>query len=112
MPGRLNNLHPALQDKKVKGKIDARNKLETYVYNIKSSVEDKLKDKISEEEADTVKKAVADALEWCATALVSCVADRLCCSTEDDLPACCSVISADIAQRLAGRSRPAVHLHF
>lgn len=55
-----------LQDKKVKGKIDARNKLETYVYNIKSSVEDKLKDKISEEEAETVKKAVSDALEWCA----------------------------------------------
>jgi heat shock protein 5 len=54
----------AEQDKKVKGKIDARNKVETYVYNIKSSVEDKLKDKISEEEAETVKKAVADALEW------------------------------------------------
>jgi heat shock protein 5 len=54
----------AEQDKKVKGKIDARNKLETYVYNIKSSVEDKLKDKISEDDAESVKKAVADALEW------------------------------------------------
>mmetsp|Transcript_6958 Transcript_6958/g.20314 ORF Transcript_6958/g.20314 Transcript_6958/m.20314 type:complete len:673 (+) Transcript_6958:162-2180(+) len=51
-------------DKKVKGKVDARNKLETYVYQIKSSVEDKLKDKISEEDAEKVKKAVADTLEW------------------------------------------------
>lgn len=33
-------------DKKVKGKVDARNKLETYVYQIKSSVEDKLKGKV------------------------------------------------------------------
>jgi hypothetical protein len=65
----------------VKGKIDARNKLETYVYNIKSSVEDKLKDKISDEEAETVKKAVADALEWCAAAAtaarVSCAIHRV-----------------------------------
>ena len=79
--GRLDHsttLRPALQDKKVKGKIDARNKLETYVYNIKSSVEDKLKDKISEEEAESVKKAVADALEWCAAASVSYAAHRVC----------------------------------
>ena len=53
-----------LQDKQVKGKIDARNSLETYVYNIKSSVEDKLKGKISEEEAEKVKKAIADTVEW------------------------------------------------
>ena len=52
------------QDKKVKGKIDARNSLETYVYNIKSSVEDKLKGKISEDEAEKVKKAIADTVEW------------------------------------------------
>lgn len=76
----------------MKGKIDARNKLETYVYNIKSSVEDKLKDKISEEEADTVKKAVADALEWCAAAaaaLVSCNARQSVLLNRYDLPAQC-----------------------
>ncbi len=33
-------------DRKVKGKVDARNKLETYVYQIKSSIEDKLKSKV------------------------------------------------------------------
>jgi len=54
----------AEQDKKVKGKIDSRNSLETYVYNMKSSVEDKLKGKISEEDAEKVKKAIADTMEW------------------------------------------------
>lgn len=33
----------AEQDKKVKAKIDARNQLETYIYNMKSTVEDKMK---------------------------------------------------------------------
>jgi hypothetical protein len=34
------------QDKAVKGKIDARNSLETFLYNAKSTVEDKAKDKV------------------------------------------------------------------
>ena len=53
-----------VQDKKVKGKIDARNSLETYVYNLKSSVEDKLKGKISEADAAKVKSAIAETVEW------------------------------------------------
>lgn len=48
----------------MKGKIDARNALETSVYNMKSSVEEKLKDKISEEDAKKVKAAIADINEW------------------------------------------------
>ncbi len=52
------------QDKKVKGKIDARNQLETYVYNMKSTVEDKLKDKIEEEDKDKIKEALKEAQEW------------------------------------------------
>jgi len=51
-------------DKKVKERVDARNALETYCYNMKSSAEDKLKDKLSEEERKTVSEAVAEALEW------------------------------------------------
>ncbi|KAK9808266.1 hypothetical protein WJX73_005089 [Symbiochloris irregularis] len=51
-------------DKKVKGRIDARNKLETYCYNMKSTIGDKLGDKISEEDKETVKEAVDEALEW------------------------------------------------
>ena len=48
----------------MKGKIDARNSLETYVYNLKSSVEDKLKGKISEADATKVKSAIAETVEW------------------------------------------------
>lgn len=54
----------AEQDKAVKGRIDARNSLETYCYNMKSTIEDKLGDKLGDEEKDTVKTAVDDALEW------------------------------------------------
>jgi hypothetical protein len=32
-----------LQDKAVKAKIDAKNQLETYIYSVKSTVEDKAK---------------------------------------------------------------------
>lgn len=34
------------------------------MYNTKSSIEDKLKEKVSQEDAETVKKAVSDTLEW------------------------------------------------
>lgn len=36
----------AEQDKAVKARIDAKNQLETYAYNLKSTVEDKAKDKV------------------------------------------------------------------
>ncbi len=54
----------AEQDKAVKAKIDARNQLETYVYNMKSTVEDKLKDKIDAEDRDKIKTAIKEAQEW------------------------------------------------
>lgn len=38
----------------VKGRIDARNSLETYCYNMKSTIEDKLGDKTSDDEKATV----------------------------------------------------------
>ena len=38
----------------VKGRIDARNSLETYCYNMKSTIEDKLGDKVSDEQKETV----------------------------------------------------------
>ena len=46
----------AEQDKAVKAKIDARNKLETYCYNMKSTLSDKLGDKLDEEEQETVSR--------------------------------------------------------
>lgn len=45
----------AEQDRAVKAKIDARNKLETYCYNMKSTLSDKLGDKLDEEEKETVR---------------------------------------------------------
>lgn len=56
----------AEEDKKVKEKIDARNSLETYIYNMKNQIndKDKLADKLEAEEKEKVEAAVKDALEW------------------------------------------------
>ena len=44
----------AEQDKAIKAKIDARNKLETYCYNMKSTLSDKLGDKLDEDDKEKV----------------------------------------------------------
>ena len=44
----------AEQDKAVKAKVDARNALETYCYNMKQTIEDKLGDKLDEDDKDKV----------------------------------------------------------
>ncbi len=49
----------AEQDKLVRDRVDARNKLETFCYNMKSSVENKLKDKLKDDERKTVRGAAA-----------------------------------------------------
>jgi len=56
----------AEEDKKVKERIDARNQLETYVYNMKNTVgdKDKLADKLEAEEKEKVEEALKEALEW------------------------------------------------
>jgi heat shock protein 5 len=57
----------AEEDKKVKDRIDGRNALEGYLYNVKNSIEDEEKGvggKISSEDKDTVSEAVKEALEW------------------------------------------------
>ncbi|KAG7393838.1 Luminal-binding protein 5 [Phytophthora pseudosyringae] len=52
------------EDKKVKDRIDGRNALEGYLYSLKNNVEDKLEDKIDEDDKDTVLTAVQDAMDW------------------------------------------------
>eukprot|EP01024_Parvocaulis_polyphysoides_P041976 TRINITY_DN3848_c0_g3_i1.p3 TRINITY_DN3848_c0_g3~~TRINITY_DN3848_c0_g3_i1.p3 ORF type:complete len:115 (-),score=42.01 TRINITY_DN3848_c0_g3_i1:314-658(-) len=52
------------QDKKVKARVDARNNLESYCYSMKQTVDDKLADKLDEDEKDKIKQAVSEALEW------------------------------------------------
>jgi len=56
----------AEEDKLVKEKIDARNSLETYCYNMKNQVgdSDKLADKLEEEDKTTISDAVQEALDW------------------------------------------------
>ncbi|GMH34446.1 hypothetical protein BSKO_02280 [Bryopsis sp. KO-2023] len=54
----------AEQDKLVKEKVDARNSLETYCYNMKNTIEDKLGEKLEEDDKTKVTEAVQEALEW------------------------------------------------
>ena len=48
------------EDKKVKAKVDARNSLETYLYSMKNTVDDKL----DEDDKSTIQDAVKEGLEW------------------------------------------------
>lgn len=52
------------EDKKVKDRIDGRNGLEGFLYNLKNTVEEKLADKLSEDDKETITKTVQDALDW------------------------------------------------
>ncbi|KAH9617337.1 hypothetical protein KSS87_001628 [Heliosperma pusillum] len=54
------------EDKKVKERIDSRNSLESYIYNMKNQVndKDKLADKLESDEKEKIETAVNEALEW------------------------------------------------
>ncbi|KAL3638148.1 molecular chaperone bip1 [Castilleja foliolosa] len=53
------------EDKKVREKIEARNKLETYIYNVKSSINsDEFGGKIESEDKETIEGALKEAMEW------------------------------------------------
>merc|ERR1711939_42344 len=56
----------AEEDKKVKGKVEAKNSLENYLYSMKNTVTDqkKLGEKISEEDKQTVLDAVEEGIKW------------------------------------------------
>jgi len=54
----------AEEDSKEKAKIQARNELEAYLYNLKNSINDTLKDKLTEDESSTLNTAVNDGLDW------------------------------------------------
>jgi len=53
-------------DKEAKGKIDARNSFESYVYSMRNTIEDpeKLKDKLDPEDIETINEALEEAKEW------------------------------------------------
>merc|ERR1719310_1376114 len=57
----------AEEDKKVKDRIDGRNGLEGYLYNLKNTLDDTEKgiaDKVDEEDKEKIEEAVKDGLEW------------------------------------------------
>ncbi|KAJ9131416.1 hypothetical protein P3X46_035077 [Hevea brasiliensis] len=56
----------AEEDQKVKEKINARNKLETYIYNMRSTVgdKDKLADKIDSDDKEKIENTLKEALDW------------------------------------------------
>ncbi|VAI91312.1 unnamed protein product [Triticum turgidum subsp. durum] len=51
-------------DHKLKERVDARNKLETYVYGIKNTVDGKMADTMERDEKEKVQDAVRDVNEW------------------------------------------------
>ncbi|KAJ8446230.1 hypothetical protein Cgig2_016001 [Carnegiea gigantea] len=56
----------AEEDNKVKERIDARNSLETYIYNMKNQISDKDKpaNKLESDENEKIEAAVKEAMEW------------------------------------------------
>jgi len=51
-------------DKQLKARVEAKNQLESYLYGLRSSLEDSLKDKIAAEDKETLSAAVKDGLAW------------------------------------------------
>ncbi|KAJ9680014.1 hypothetical protein PVL29_021784 [Vitis rotundifolia] len=92
----------AEEDKKIKEKIDARNSLESYVYNMKAQIndKDKLADKLESEEKEKIETAVKEALEW--------LDDNQNAETEDyqeklkEVEAVCNPIITAVYQRSGG----------
>merc|ERR1712146_586321 len=57
----------AEEDKKVKERVDKRNGLEGYAYNLRNSLNDEEKgiaDKIEEEDKETLEDAIKEVLDW------------------------------------------------
>lgn len=54
----------AEEDAKEKAKIQSRNDLEAYLYNLKNSINDTLEGKLSEDDKSTLSTAIDDGLDW------------------------------------------------
>ena len=51
-------------DKALKEKVEAKNQLEAYLYSLRSTMEDSLKDKIDDADKESLGTAVKEALSW------------------------------------------------
>eukprot|EP01038_Epipyxis_sp_PR26KG_P009233 gene9233-12447_t len=54
----------AESDRLARENVESKNQLESYLYSVRASVKDTLKDKISEEDKDVVNKLVTESLTW------------------------------------------------
>ena len=54
------------EDKNLKERVDARNGLEGYAYNMRNQIndEEKIGGKISDEDKETIEEAVTEAIDW------------------------------------------------
>jgi L1 cell adhesion molecule like protein len=53
------------EDEKIKDAIDSKNSLENFLYSVKGSIEDeKLKDKLSNDEKETISSIIDDTTKW------------------------------------------------
>jgi len=54
------------QDKQIKERIDARNQLENYIYQMRNTIEDKdkLADKLDEDDKTTIDDALVEHQDW------------------------------------------------
>ena len=53
-----------VEDQKIIDRLNAKNKLENYVYSVRNSMTSELKDKISEEDSSTIDSIVNECIEW------------------------------------------------
>ncbi len=80
----------AEQDKAVKAKVDARNALETYCYNMKQTIEDKLGDKLDEDDKEKVPPLMPfTSLSCCDAAGPADTPAMLCCNAAGSAAICC-----------------------
>ena len=56
----------AEEDRKIKERVDSRNSLETFAYNMKNTISDsdKLADKLDDEDKSSIEEAIKEALDW------------------------------------------------
>ncbi len=54
----------AAADKQARQKVESKNQLEAYLYSLRSSAEDGLKDKITEDDKTTLSNAANEGLAW------------------------------------------------
>eukprot|EP00457_Paulinella_chromatophora_P003388 gb/GEZN01003395.1/.p1 GENE.gb/GEZN01003395.1/~~gb/GEZN01003395.1/.p1 ORF type:complete len:653 (+),score=146.28 gb/GEZN01003395.1/:127-2085(+) len=91
----------AAEDKEIQERVMAKNGLESYAYQLRNSVQDALKDKLNEEDKQSVLSAVQQATEWVEQHGDSASKEELQ-STKQALEAKCNPIISKAYQQAGG----------